>query len=338
MLVLAFDTATDVATSALLDDGEVLGERESVAGRLLEDVRRAPHYGRAQRWRARRARRRDGPGELHEHEDRARGRTRARARARPARRGGLHARRARDVPRGRVPGRRREAARGLRPGAAGPRAGRRRARPGCPLHRQRRGALPVDVRGQGRGRSRPTTTRSTCRTPGSTQRSPATRRTSSCCFPSTSARRTRRRGARRDRGAPPPRSARPRLPSRRSSGRRTRRRGRTRCSRPSSGSRARSRSARSARTGELVGYRVRLALRRRLARHERRRHPRAPPARDRDRAPRAPVRGHRVGRRDAATRSRCGCRTQTPSGSTSASASSPAASGAGTTPTTVRTP
>ena len=38
MLILAFDTATDVATSALLDDGEVLGERSSVARTLLEDV------------------------------------------------------------------------------------------------------------------------------------------------------------------------------------------------------------------------------------------------------------------------------------------------------------
>ena len=38
MLVLAFDSATDVATSALLDDGEVLGERASVAKTLLEDV------------------------------------------------------------------------------------------------------------------------------------------------------------------------------------------------------------------------------------------------------------------------------------------------------------
>ena len=37
-LVLAFDTATDVATSALLADGEVLGERVSVARTLLEDV------------------------------------------------------------------------------------------------------------------------------------------------------------------------------------------------------------------------------------------------------------------------------------------------------------
>lgn len=38
MLVLAFDTATDVATSALLRDGAVLGERVSVARTLLEDV------------------------------------------------------------------------------------------------------------------------------------------------------------------------------------------------------------------------------------------------------------------------------------------------------------
>ena len=37
-LVLAFDTATDVATCALLDDGLVLGERVSVARTLLEDV------------------------------------------------------------------------------------------------------------------------------------------------------------------------------------------------------------------------------------------------------------------------------------------------------------
>ncbi|HEX3226867.1 MAG TPA: tRNA (adenosine(37)-N6)-threonylcarbamoyltransferase complex dimerization subunit type 1 TsaB [Gaiellaceae bacterium] len=38
MLTLAFDTATQVATSALLDDGEVLGERVSRAQVLLEDV------------------------------------------------------------------------------------------------------------------------------------------------------------------------------------------------------------------------------------------------------------------------------------------------------------
>ena len=38
MLVLAFDTATDVATSALVEDGVVLGERVGLARSLLEDV------------------------------------------------------------------------------------------------------------------------------------------------------------------------------------------------------------------------------------------------------------------------------------------------------------
>jgi tRNA threonylcarbamoyladenosine biosynthesis protein TsaB len=38
VLTLAFDTATEVATSALVDDGEVLGERCSRAQTLLEDV------------------------------------------------------------------------------------------------------------------------------------------------------------------------------------------------------------------------------------------------------------------------------------------------------------
>jgi tRNA threonylcarbamoyladenosine biosynthesis protein TsaB len=37
-LILAFDTATDVATSALVSDGEVLGERTSVARTVLEDA------------------------------------------------------------------------------------------------------------------------------------------------------------------------------------------------------------------------------------------------------------------------------------------------------------
>ena len=37
-MTLAFDTATEVATSALVDDGEVLGERASRASTLLEDV------------------------------------------------------------------------------------------------------------------------------------------------------------------------------------------------------------------------------------------------------------------------------------------------------------
>ena len=38
MLILAFDTATEVATSALVADGEVLGERVSRAATLMEDV------------------------------------------------------------------------------------------------------------------------------------------------------------------------------------------------------------------------------------------------------------------------------------------------------------
>jgi tRNA threonylcarbamoyl adenosine modification protein YeaZ len=38
VLVLAFDTATDVATTALVDDGTVLGERASRAVRILEDI------------------------------------------------------------------------------------------------------------------------------------------------------------------------------------------------------------------------------------------------------------------------------------------------------------
>ena len=38
MLTLAFDTATSVATSALLEDGKVLGERAGTAKRLLQDL------------------------------------------------------------------------------------------------------------------------------------------------------------------------------------------------------------------------------------------------------------------------------------------------------------
>src|SRR6187397_1430007 len=38
MLVLAFDTATDVATSAVLDNGRVVGERIGVPRELLGDV------------------------------------------------------------------------------------------------------------------------------------------------------------------------------------------------------------------------------------------------------------------------------------------------------------
>ena len=37
-MLLAFDTATSVATSALVEDGQLLGERIGLARRLLEDV------------------------------------------------------------------------------------------------------------------------------------------------------------------------------------------------------------------------------------------------------------------------------------------------------------
>ena len=37
-MLLAFDTATSVATSALVEDGRTLGERVGLPGRLLEDV------------------------------------------------------------------------------------------------------------------------------------------------------------------------------------------------------------------------------------------------------------------------------------------------------------
>ena len=38
MLVFSFDTATDIATSALVDDGDVLGERTSIPRTVLEDA------------------------------------------------------------------------------------------------------------------------------------------------------------------------------------------------------------------------------------------------------------------------------------------------------------
>jgi tRNA threonylcarbamoyladenosine biosynthesis protein TsaB len=47
MLVLAFDTATDVATSALLRDGVVVAERTGLARALLEDVDALLSFGGA---------------------------------------------------------------------------------------------------------------------------------------------------------------------------------------------------------------------------------------------------------------------------------------------------
>jgi len=48
VLILAFDTATGVATSALVDDGETLAERSSIPARVLEDVDAVLRQGGAQ--------------------------------------------------------------------------------------------------------------------------------------------------------------------------------------------------------------------------------------------------------------------------------------------------
>jgi tRNA threonylcarbamoyladenosine biosynthesis protein TsaB len=48
VLILAFDTATGVATSALVDDGETLAERTSIPARVLEDVDAVLRQGSAQ--------------------------------------------------------------------------------------------------------------------------------------------------------------------------------------------------------------------------------------------------------------------------------------------------
>ena len=252
MLVLAFDTATDLATSALVDDGDVLGERVGVA-RTARGRRRAARAPGGRRPRHRRARRRHRAGKLHEHADRARGRARARARARR-------------------PGRRRLDPRALasaQPGAfpvvdarrgevfvAGPRAvapDDLELEPGTLCI----GSGAVRYRDDARARwgpsCRPTTTTGTSRTRGCTRPSRAssgrsTRSSRSTCASPTPKRRSRERRA-------PPRSTRTiSTSSRRSSASRIRRRGRARCSTRSCGSRARSRSARSRDDDVLVGY------------------------------------------------------------------------------------
>lgn len=47
-MILAFDTATGVATSALVDDGETVAERSSIPARVLEDVDAVLRQGGAQ--------------------------------------------------------------------------------------------------------------------------------------------------------------------------------------------------------------------------------------------------------------------------------------------------
>jgi tRNA threonylcarbamoyladenosine biosynthesis protein TsaB len=48
VLILAFDTATGVATSAMVGDGETLAERSSIPARVLEDVDAVLRQGGAQ--------------------------------------------------------------------------------------------------------------------------------------------------------------------------------------------------------------------------------------------------------------------------------------------------
>ena len=149
MLLLAFDTATDVATSALVDDGRVLGERTSVPRTLLEDVDELLRNADA------------SPADLdalvvgtgqevYEHADRPRGRAGSRARAGAAGRRRLDPAGACECEGGRLPGRRRSPPRGLR--VLGPRVlapADHRAGAGNDGRRERGGPVSGDARGQG---------------------------------------------------------------------------------------------------------------------------------------------------------------------------------------------
>ena len=153
MLVLAFDTATDVATSALVDDGARARRADLGSPRtLLEDVDALLRDAGVATVRPRRARRRHRAGSF----------TSTRIGLAVAR--GLAL--ALDVPVAGVstldalaaarddafPVSTPAGARCSSPGRSR-RARRSRARAGNDLHRERRGALPSDARGQGRGRT-----------------------------------------------------------------------------------------------------------------------------------------------------------------------------------------
>ena len=330
--IFAFDTATSTATCALVRDGELLGERMTTAKAVLaaadELVRDAGLEPR------------DldalvvgtGPGQLHVDPDRARDRARPRARARPAGRRRLDARRVRR----RHARDRRAPRRGLhRPDRRSPRpeeldvAGSRLVGDGAVRYRDVFEAAGAEVPPDDDPDHRPA-------------RAPARR-----------ARRRLRPGRRR----------RARLPPRPGRG-----------AEPMTAVAIELRQLSLAHLGDIeqieqsayptpwsrhdvrlrarqadldLPRRVRgrparrlhhqLALRRRLARDERRRRPRPPPPRHRHAAARAPLRADEA-RRPPRLHAR-GARLErwARSTSTSASASSGAACGAATTPTTART-
>ncbi len=87
MLTLAFDTATATATSALVRDGHVLGERVPSPARVLADAQELLRDAGADPQRSRPDRRRHRPGQLHGSADGDRHGARARLRARHPRRG-----------------------------------------------------------------------------------------------------------------------------------------------------------------------------------------------------------------------------------------------------------
>ena len=154
VLILAFDTATDVATSALVADGVVLGERVSDRELLLADVDELLRDAGLVAIRPHRGRRRDGAGQLHGDADRALGRARPRSRARGPGRRRLDARRSRRRRRERVPGDRRPSRRGLRSRAAGRSTRGRRTAARRRLRRERRAALSRAARARRRRRAR----------------------------------------------------------------------------------------------------------------------------------------------------------------------------------------
>ena len=79
LMIFAFDTATAIATSALVRDGTVIGERTTTPVRVLEAVDELVRESGVEPSGARCARGRDRPGQLHRHSHGARRRARARA-------------------------------------------------------------------------------------------------------------------------------------------------------------------------------------------------------------------------------------------------------------------